>query len=127
MLTHKRFSGLNLGQGGYIAPDRKVGFNSRCGKRYLKAFLRWQTAAETLGVDRLRLYEVDLILEEIPCLVALKMLRNGYKALAHTLRELLVAYAHDILHIKYLYTQQTDERKRHQYGQYPDCLFFHLL
>ncbi len=50
-------------------------------------------------------------------LVLFKVHRHPYKALAHTLRELLIANPDYVAHIKYLYAQQSGECKSHQDGQ----------
>ena len=59
--------------------------------------------------------------------VLLQMHGNGHKALSNALRELLVAYLHDILHIEYLYAEKPEKTKSHHYGEYPDCMFLHIF
>ena len=107
VLAHGRAVGLEAGDFRGLSLDGDVGLEAGSGgEGVLDTLLHGESRPEALSVNRLRLNLTHLILKEMARLVLLKPDGNGHQRLAHSLRELLVTDAHDILHIEYLNKQK---------------------
>lgn len=71
------------------------------------------------------LHLLKVVLEIMTGLVLLQAHCHSHQALAHTLRELLVAYLYNVFHIENLNAQKPHEGYGHHNRKYPDCRFLH--